>query len=371
MLNKKVCILTSVHPVFDTRIFHKEAKTLVSSDYNVTLVAQHSKDEFVDKIKIIALPKSKNRFKRFIRLDYLTYKKALQQKADIYHFHDPELLPWMVKLKKKTGACVIYDVHEDVPRQILSKEYIPKYFKKIFSLIVEILENFWIHQLNFIITATDPIRERLVKHNPNITSIKNYISIKYIKPNKKYNNIFKIIFVGTIYKERGLLELIKALNSINDFPIELLLYGQVEKKFLAELYKKNNHKKMVKYGGLLFYTDVIKKIREANIGFICDYPIKRHMEGLPVKLFEYMAGGTPVICSNFHSWRKIVEDNNCGICVDPLNPKEMAEAIKYLIKHPNEAKKMGENGKKAILEKYNWENEAKKLLKIYKELTKC
>jgi glycosyltransferase involved in cell wall biosynthesis len=85
-------------------------------------------------------------------------------------------------------------------------------------------------------------------------------------------------------------------------------------------------------------------------------------------MFEYMAAGLPVIASNFPLWKEIIEGNHCGIYVNPLKPKEIAKAIEYLIKHPKEAKRMGENGRKAVLEKYNWENESKKLLKIYEEL---
>lgn len=108
----------------------------------------------------------------------------------------------------------------------------------------------------------------------------------------------------------------------------------------------------------------------ADAGIVCLHPMVNYLLGLPVKMFEYMAVGLPVIASNFPLWKKIVEENNCGICVSPLNPEEIAKAIEYLIEYPEEAKKMGENGRKAVLEKYNWENESKKLLKIYEKLFK-
>ena len=81
-----------------------------------------------------------------------------------------------------------------------------------------------------------------------------------------------------------------------------------------------------------------------------------------------MINELPIIASNFPLWKKIVENNNCGICINPLKSKEISRAIEYLINHPGEAKKMGENGRKAVLAKYNWENENKKLLEIYKNL---
>lgn len=98
------------------------------------------------------------------------------------------------------------------------------------------------------------------------------------------------------------------------------------------------------------------------------HPDPNYVESLPVKLFEYMAAGLPVIASNFPLWKEIVEGNECGLTVDPLNPKEIAETIEYLVKHPEERKRMGENGKRAVKEKYNWEQEAKKLLAVYERL---
>ena len=120
-MSAKVCILTTVHPPFDTRIFHKQAKTLVQAGYDVTLIAQHGRDEVVDRVRIIALPKSRNRFTRIFGLTWRVFRLALRQQADVYHFHDPELLPAGLLLKLFTGKRVIYDVHEDYSQAIRTK----------------------------------------------------------------------------------------------------------------------------------------------------------------------------------------------------------------------------------------------------------
>jgi len=82
-----------------------------------------------------------------------------------------------------------------------------------------------------------------------------------------------------------------------------------------------------------------------------------------------MSAGIPIIASNFPLWREIVEGNQCGLCVDPLEPKAIGEAIQFLIDHPAEAEKMGKNGRQAVEQKYNWSIEEDKLLKLYKELS--
>ena len=88
--------------------------------------------------------------------------------------------------------------------------------------------------------------------------------------------------------------------------------------------------------------------------------------GIIAQMLEYMSAGIPVIASNFSFWQEIIEDAECGICVDPLNPEEIANAIQFIIVHPEEAEQMGKNGRRAVEEKYNWDIEEKKLLEFYK-----
>jgi len=370
----KICILTSVHPVFDARIFYKEAKALANAGYDITLIAQHHKDEVIDGIKIIALPKPKNRWERFLKTDFLLYKKALQEKADVYHFHDPELLPWTLRLKHKTGAKIIYDVHEDVTKQLLFKYWIPKFFRKVISRIFNFLEKFTSKNFDLIIAATPDIKNNFKQKN--VIDIKNYPIIRVFEPLKGYafpknKNIYNLIYVGILTENRGVKEIIQSIKFINPkYNIKLNLAG----KFSDEKFK-NKIQNMegwmdTQYLGHLPYQEVLKYINIADIGLVCIHPTKYFLTSLPVKMFEYMLGSLPVIASNFFLWKKIMEKNYCGICADPLDPKKIAKAIEYLIEHPNEAKKMGENGRKAVLEKYNWENESKKLLKVYTKLCK-
>ncbi|MBC7077734.1 MAG: glycosyltransferase, partial [Synergistales bacterium] len=141
-MNNTVCILTTVHPPFDTRIFHKEARALVTAGYDLTLIAQHDKNEVVDGVKVIALPKPKNRFTRIFGLTWRAFRLALRQRADVYHFHDPELLPVGGLLKLLTRAKVIYDVHEDVPEQILTKHWLPALLRHPLAVVFNAFEKF-------------------------------------------------------------------------------------------------------------------------------------------------------------------------------------------------------------------------------------
>jgi glycosyltransferase involved in cell wall biosynthesis len=365
MINK-VCHLTSVHHRYDTRIFIKECKTLSKVGFDVNLIVADAKgDETVDNIKIYDIGKPKNRIERILKTKKKVFKKALEVNAKIYHFHDPELIPIGIKLKK-LGKKVIYDVHEDLPRQLLSKPYLNWFILKILSFFIEIYENYSAKRFDYIITATPYIRDRFNKINKNTIDINNYPLLNefaIIEHNyKQYNNI---CYVGGITRVRGIVELIKAIENLD---VTLHLAGEFESEELKKEVENLNGWKKVKYYGFVNREKIKEILSICKIGIVTLFPVKNYLVALPVKLFEYMSVSLPVIASNFPLWKEIVEGNNCGVCIDPTKPEEIAKAIEYLITHPAEAKKMGKNGKKAVLEKYNWEKESEKIINIYKSL---
>nr|BAL55161.1 glycosyl transferase family 1 [uncultured Acetothermia bacterium]BAL60200.1 glycosyl transferase family 1 [Candidatus Acetothermum autotrophicum] len=365
--------MTTVHPPFDTRIFYKEAKTLAQAGYDVTLIARHGKNEVVDGIKIVALPKPKNRFIRIFGITWQALLLALREKAVIYHLHDPELLPVGVLLKVLTRNKVIYDVHEDVPQDILTKHWIPTFLRPSFAMIFNILEKLLARAMDAVVVVTEEIAKKFARFNPII--VHNYPDLKMLpnsppSPRKEAEKI--IIYIGDISKLRGAYEMVRALEHlahINGLRLDLI--GRFTPPELEiELQALAGYQR-VRYLGWLSWVEAWQHVQSAAIGLVLFHPAPNHNRALPNKLFEYMAAGLPVIASNFPFWKEIVEDNGCGLTVDPLNPKEIAQAIEYLLDHPEVRQKMGENGRRAVLEKYNWENEAKKLLTLYRTLLKA
>lgn len=367
-MSGKVCIITTVHPVFDIRIFQKEAKALVRVGYDVTVIAQHEKSEIVDDIMIIALPKPKNRFSRIFLLTFRVLTIAVHQNAEIYHFHDPELLPIGLLLKLFTRSKVIYDVHEDVPKQILVKYWIPTWFRRPIAAIFNIFEKMMAKAMDAIVTATESIANNFRSNN--VIVVNNYPELALfpaIKSLSYKENEKIIIYVGDITCDRGALEMVKALEYLDTLRIRLDLVGKYVPAELEKKIKLMRGYRRVKYRDWLPLNKVYDHLKEASVGIVCLHPIP-HQDTLPIKLFEYMAAGLPVIASNYPLWREIVHGNNCGICVDPINPKDIASAIEYLITHPQEARLMGINGRRAVETKYNWEKEKDVLLALYKSL---
>ncbi|NEP01157.1 MAG: glycosyltransferase family 4 protein [Symploca sp. SIO2E9] len=361
-----ICHLTSVHSPQDIRIFHKECRILLHAGYQVSLVVPYVKDEKVDGIKFLAVCQPHNRWERMTRTLFQIYRKSLVEEATIYHFHDPELILIGLLLKAR-GKKVIYDVHEDVPRQILSKAYIPKSLRHITAWIVEMIENFAVKHFDGVVTATPFIRDRFLKLGCHAVDVNNYPILSELNlSNVDFSQKERAVcYVGGISDIRGIFEMIEAIGKTD---AKLLLAGK-----FANRDQRNQALAMpgwtnVQELGQLNRDEVAQTLARSLAGLVVLHPIINYIDALPVKMFEYMAAGIPVIASNFPLWRDIVEGNQCGICVDSLAPKAIAEAIEWIVDHPKEAKSMGENGRKAVEEKYNWETEAKKLCSLYSEL---
>ena len=369
MKKNKVCHITSAHPDGDVRIFHKECVSLAKEGYDVSLVIPNTASRIENGVNIVSfIYKPTSRLSRFTKSVNLAYKKALELDADIYHLHDPELLRIAVKLKKK-GKKVIYDAHEDLPRQILSKEYLKPIVRKLISSRIEKYENKVAKKLDVIVTATPYIRNRFLKVNPNSIDINNFPIIKELLFDFEYDHKKgnKICYVGGITTVRGINELLEALEGSE---CSLLLAGDFLENGLRDSIINKNAWNKVEELGFLTREEVVNVYKKSKLGIVTLHPISNYYVSLPVKMFEYMAAGLPLIASNFPLWKDIILENNAGLCVDPMSPIEIGEAINYILNNPKEAKKMGENGRKMVIEKYNWDIEKKKLIGLYQELSK-
>ncbi|MGE0635527.1 MAG: glycosyltransferase family 4 protein [Bacteroidia bacterium] len=363
---KKVCHFTSAHPRNDIRIFIKECRALAAAGYDVTLVVADGKgDEHNSGIKILDAGKSSGRISRMTKTVWRVYKRALAIDADIYHFHDPELIfvAYLLKLKNKK---VIYDVHEDLPRQLHGKHYLGKFSATIIAFFAELVEDFFAKRFTAIITVTPFIYNRFQKLNRAGEMICNFPRLE------EFNTVTavaakqnEICYVGSITEERGIVELLKTLEKIDT---RLNLVGSFATDELRNRIIKMPAWKKVNETGVLGRTAVAAIIGQSKVGLSVLRELPNYVNAYPIKVFEYMAGGIPVVASDFPLWKEIVEGNNCGICIPADDVNAIAAAVTKLLQDENLAQKLGENGKKAVKEKYNWEAESRKLLAFYEKL---
>ena len=364
--HKKICHLTSVHSKFDTRIFYKECKTLVNAGYLVTLVVQNNKDEVVDGVQIMGIKTPKNRQERILKTTKQVYKRALECNADIYHFHDPELIPVGLKLKRK-GKMVIYDAHEDVPSQILSKHWIPPQLRNAISWTIEKIENYASKRFNCIISATDYIAKRFTQLNDHVVVIKNYpLLIEDMQADKKLCEREKqICYISShLSLQRGIVPIIQAMKNID---AKLILAGQMEQNVYDLIINLDGWEK-TEYVGFVSKEEVQKIMSQSDVGLVIFSLEPNYINALPTKMFEYMRAGLPVVVNDILILREIVDKYKCGICITPMSSDEISNAVNWILSNPEEAEDMGTRGQYAIETEYNWEKEREKLLDLYKNL---
>lgn len=359
--------MTSAHSSEDVRIFHKECVSLAKAGYEVFEVA-HGDSYDKNGVHIVGIGKPPaNRLKRMTKAANAIYRKALELDCDIYHFHDPELLPYGLKLKKK-GKIVIFDSHENTVEQIMEKTWIPALIRGPMYSLFDWYQTSVCRRLDGIISVTPHICDYFMRVNPNTCMITNY-PILQPEPEHAERMPDSLCFAGGISTQWNHDRILQAMEKVPNS--RYILCGSKEDAYLEKLRGLPAWER-VDFRGKLPHEQINQLLASCQIGMaVLSY---NHNTGFKTgtigntKIFEEMMAGLPVVCTDFDLWREILERWHCGICVNPESVEEIANAIQYLLDHPEEAKRMGENGRKAVAEEFNWSIEEKKLIRMYEGL---
>ena len=357
MQSIKVCHLTSNHSPEDIRIFHKECVSLAKAGYHVYLV---ERGETYDKngVHIIGIGSTpQNPIKRMKESAKKVYQTALSVDADIYHFHDPELLPYGLKLKRK-GKRVIFDSHEDFPAQIKDKPWLASWARNTVSSAYEKYETHVVKRIDAVIAATPHIAEKFRRRAKKCSVINNYPKFDDIAyhdtPLAERSPI--VCYAGGINELRGETIMIKAMENVEG---TLIIAGDHEKQQIGT---------KVKYVGKLDRAGVNELYGNSVIGLCILKPIENYYYSQPIKMYEYMAAGIPFICSDFPGWKKIADESGAGICVDPMRIDAISQAISDLLTGREKAQEMGEKGRNYVKANCTWRNEEKALISLYQSI---
>lgn len=383
----KVVHVGQIHKPDDIRIFQKECQSLVKAGYDVTYYTSDATGSAVGandingvKIRIYPYRRKEQNGTGFIKLYQILYNRISRpimscvdiknENPDIVHIHEPQLL-YLALIFKSQNIRVVYDVHEDTPREASYTIY-KKYgatMGKFSERGWEFWERFFCKFTDVVVTVTPHIRQILARYTKNVYEIRNYPIIHSGKSTGVKDRDKIIGYGGGISSKNGIKTLLEIQNRLKAKIYLAGTFGDIDyRKEVLEQFPREISNGKIKYWGNLSVKDMEEFYSEIYLG-VCIYKnIPNNYWGLPNKLLEYMERGIPVVASNFPLYRQIVMDSKCGLLVNPDNPREIVDAINWLLENPDEAHQMGMNGRKAILERYNWEHEERKLLKLYNGL---
>lgn len=371
----KVCHFTSAHKADDVRVFKKECCSLANNGYAVYLVAPNAKSELVNNVNIIGVDiVSDNPIYRLLKSSRQIYKQALSINADIYHFHDIELFYYGLRLKKK-GKKVIFDSHEDWLGYIKGVKWIPLFIRFLIISFLTFVYKKNLKKFDAVITVSPHIVNKLKVYSNNVHLLTNYpfyskTDISKFTYNEYAQRSNVLCYAGTIYSESNQEIIIKACQNIPNLKYEIIgKIGETMKSNLLDIDKNNK----------VDFVDFLSKsaLNHHYLNSICgmcifDYSpnLGGHEGSLGVnKIFEYMSAGLPIICSDHTIWKTMIIDKyKCGIAVQPGNINQITDAINFIVNNKEKAYLMGQKGREAVINEFNWKSQEENLLNLYKNI---
>ena len=364
---------TTVHPRGDTRIRVKETASLVEGlEADVSLLVQDGKGPECDEVSGVTIEDTgsppRGRARRMVVGAWRMYRAVRLARPHVAHFHDPELIPVGLALKA-SGIKVVYDVHEDVPRQILGKHWISPWLRRPVAWAAEAFESLAGRVFDGVVAATPTIAQRFPNHKT--VTVQNFpILAELVAPDPVpyAQRPLHFAYVGGITGIRGSREMVEATGCVGEAACRLQLAGGFSPATHGDELAGLPGWQRIEFHGWASRPEVATILGNVRAGLVVLHPTKNYPDAYPVKMFEYMAAGLPVIASDFPLWREIVDGAGCGLLVDPQDPAAIAEAMEWLLAHPEKAEAMGQRGREAVERQYNWDPEAEKLLALYERL---
>ncbi|MBS1637641.1 MAG: glycosyltransferase [Bacteroidetes bacterium] len=371
----KVCHFSSVHILHDPRVLYRECMSLASHGYDVSLVIQADKAEVMNGVKIVPLRKTKSRLRRMFLLSWSAFFKAMAVKADIYHFHDPELIPHGL-LMRLLGKKVVFDVHENVHQQIRDKDWLP--MRNLVAVCYRLFDRL-ASKAFYLVLAEHSYEAYYAQYKADAITVYNYPDISFFKSyinTRRYdlpdNEIF---YSGGVFYNRGFDVIMKALAILKKRGFTFFFHcaGKYTNEYMQDLQAQPAYQEVkdrVKFYGYLPLTEGYAIAKRCKIGLAILRPVENYKRSYSTKNFEYMAIGLPTVTSNFELYTRIYDKYSCGLCVDPVNETELADAMERILTDKELAKVFSETGVKVSEATFNWDTEFLKITDLYTRILK-
>jgi len=357
--------------VDDIRIFIKECKSLAQGGLETSIIAfdeKAYKDVKDGVTRIVLCVPVKNRLQRMLKRAQYIYRNAIAVNAEVYHFHDPEIF-WLAIPLKWHGKKIVYDLHEDLPDQIMSKPYLSKFNRRVLRWLAVIYEYCLLPKADLVITATPFIRKRKLRFNKKTYCVSNYPIQSEFNIERLRTAIHtaerSVCYTGALSSIRGVSVLLESVLNFNDDWLLHLAGPITDNHIKTKLEAALKVTDRIIYWGILPRAELKSIFERSSAGIVTFLPEPNHINAVPNKMYEYMSSGLPIICSSFKDWDEMVTDYQIGITVDPANAQDIRNKINFIFANPVIASSWGENGAEAVRKKFNWQTESQKLVELY------
>jgi len=370
---------------YDSRVI-REARTLSQAGYKVKILefsdGQIPQRENLNGIEVSRirirtrdlLPK--NTFFRGVKyLEYLwtACRQAVREGADVYHAHDPyPLVPAFLGARSQR-AKVVYDAHELWAEQEGISRSVAKVWRKILRFLLP--------RVDVVLTVNEAIAEVLhveygAKEKPIVVmncqpraNPGRTLELAEFLKNKGIQGKRIALYQGALKPGRGLSQLVRAFEFLEDDIVLVLMGDGTLKQELSVLVRQLGLETKVWSHPPVLPDVLLAYTASADLGVVIyENTCRNNYLCSPNKLFEYLAAGIPIVMCDFPVLRRLLQKYEVGRAFDPGSPKSIASAIRFCLADPARYERMRVNTQQAMLE-YNWENEAAKLLDVYRNLT--
>lgn len=374
----RVCMLTVGRSAFNPLLYAKEAASLRRAGHDVVIIApclagEDPTDPRVNPLGIRVIPLMRmgwgTRWQKLIALPRLL-GRALREPCDVYQVMEPQSLLAGALAKLVTRRRLVYDSREHYPlAQAVNTGRGPFATRVLYHL-------FWLFEAALVILAVDHVFavdqgcvERFRRYRRPVSLLTNYPTRDFAPQDAAVENVapspsdtFHFLFTGVTRSRIAVLETIQAVAILRDTGISVraTFLGVVDDEAFVTRCQRTIDElgvgDAVQLIGRVPHAEVARHLRDADCGSLLylSTPYTEYTTH-PVKLFEYMAYGLPVICSDLSQMSRFVRAGEYGIAANPADPHAIANAIAFLIQHPDDARRFGANGRRAFIAQYNWE----------------
>lgn len=372
-----VCHLSPVESRRDERAFTRQALPSTGYGLRAQIIGPYPGNEQSQGIEFVPLSKSRSRALRIL-LASRFLRAALRQKADIYHVHSPELIPVALMLKVIFGKRVVYDTREDFPAMMLTKTYLPVKLRKLTSRIVAAAESLAARFADGFLTAdSGTLRPHAKTGKSRKLVFYNFPNLQYFPEPGTVEKKFDLVYRGGLSERAGTFVLLKAVRLLKDrgMPVRLLMFGYSDNKqaeqMLRDAVLSLGIEHQVTLQGVIRHDVMAATLSQAHIAVCPLQRIPKFLNNIPVKVFESWACGLPVIATDLPPIRPFFGSRPYGTLVKAGDTYALANAIASLLKSPQRVAEYGRQARRAVVKRYNNDQEIHKLLNFYKGVMSC